>query len=164
LRAHVKSPSEQVPPFGEISSYRDTFLHNPVIGRGVGVEKTYIPKWSANKSASPLERAKTSWRAAEQLSQGDMISSDELLDRLIREVGSTLERCWHTALSDVVRDPFLQKMVKVTGLADYLPVQGPAAPVEWVPPTGVYSSLGSNTTFAVPSASGNYSANRTENE
>jgi hypothetical protein len=163
-RVVFNSPREEAPPFKEISAYRDIFLHNPVIGRGVGVEKTYIPKWSANKSASPLERAKTSWRAAEQLPQADRIGTDELLDRLIREVGLTLESCWQTALSEVIREPFLQMMVKVTGLAEYLPVQGPAAPVEWAPPSGMYSSLGSNTTFAVPSASGNYSANRTENE
>jgi hypothetical protein len=55
-RTVFKSPREDAPPFKEISAYRDIFLHNPVIGRGVGVEKTYIPKWSADKSASPLER------------------------------------------------------------------------------------------------------------
>ena len=29
-------------PFVEISAYRDVLLHNPVIGRGVDVDKTYI--------------------------------------------------------------------------------------------------------------------------
>lgn len=156
-RVVFRSSSEEAPPFGEISAYRDTFLHNPVIGRGVTVEKTSIPKWSANKSASPLERAKTSWRAVEQLPLADMIGTDELLDRLIREVGSTLESWWQTALSEVMREPFLEKMVKVTRLA----VQGPPTRVEWVGTPGAYSSMGSNTTFAVPSASGNYSPNRT---
>jgi hypothetical protein len=53
-----KSSGDEVSPFREISAYRDIFLHNTVMGRGVGVEKTYIPKWSADKTASPLERAK----------------------------------------------------------------------------------------------------------
>ena len=155
-RTVFKSPREDAPPFKEISAYRDIFLHNPVIGRGVGVEKTYIPKWSADKSASPLERAKASWREAERLTQGDMIATDDLLDRLIRDVGCSLESSWQTALAEVMREPFLHKMVKVTGLTDYLPVQGPPSPVEWVLPSGMYSSLGSNTTFAMPPASGAY--------
>jgi hypothetical protein len=157
-----KSPGDEGAPFREISAYRDIFLHNTVMGRGVGVEKTYIPKWSADKTASPLDRAKRSWRAAQQLPPGDMIGTDELLDRLIRDVCSTLESSWQTALTVVTSQPFEQKMVKVTGLADYLPLQRPAAPVEWVQPSGMFSSLGSNTTFAVPSASGDYSAKCTE--
>ena len=53
--------------------------------------------------------------------------------------------------------PFQQKMVKVIGLADYLPLEVPVTPTEWVEPSGIFSGLGSNSTLAVPSASGNLS-------
>jgi hypothetical protein len=52
-RTIFNSPLEEVPPFKEISSYRDIFLHNTVMGRGVSVGRTYIPRWNADKSTSP---------------------------------------------------------------------------------------------------------------
>lgn len=159
-RTIFKASREEIPPFKEISAYRDTFLHNTVIGRGVGVGKTYIPRWNADKSLSPLERAKGSWRAAEQLTLEDMITTGELLERLIEEVCCSLESAWQTALAVVTSAPFQQKMVKVTGLAECLPLRAPQVPSEWVHPPGIVSGLGSNTTFAVPAASGNNSACR----
>jgi hypothetical protein len=134
-------------PFEEISAYRDTFLHDTIIGRGVGGGKTYIPKWSRDKGASPLEQAKGSWRAAERLRLSDMITVAELFERLIEEVCRTLETAWQTALAVVTSAPFEQKMVQVTGLADYLPLQIPFVPQECVQPPGGYSGLGSNTTL-----------------
>jgi hypothetical protein len=44
--ASIYQSPNRINPFREISDYRDTFLHNPVIGRGIGDGKTYIPKWS----------------------------------------------------------------------------------------------------------------------
>jgi len=161
-RPVFKAPLDQVPPFKEISDYRDTFLHNTVIGLGVEGGKTYIPKWNPEKAVSPLERAKRSWSAAEQLSRGDLVSTSDLLERLIQDVCRTLEGSWQQALAAVRSQPFQQKMMKITRLADYLPLEVPAARLEWGQPSGGFSSLGSNTTFAVYPASGNYSAKRSE--
>jgi hypothetical protein len=33
-------------PFEEIEAYRNALLHNAVMGRAVGVEKTFLPKWN----------------------------------------------------------------------------------------------------------------------
>jgi len=148
-------------PFREISDYRDTFLHNTVIGRGVGVDKTFIPRWNPDKGLSPLERAKRSWSAAEQLQPADQVTTSDLLERLIEDVCRTLESSWQQALAAATRQPFQQKMLKATGLEDYLPLEIPAASLEWVQPAG-FSGLGSNTTFVVPPASGEYSAKRSE--
>jgi hypothetical protein len=41
-------------PFAEISDYRNAFLHNTVIGRGVGVGKIFVPRWNRDKLLSPL--------------------------------------------------------------------------------------------------------------
>jgi len=138
-------------PFQEINDYRDTFLHSMVIGRGIGVGKTYIPKWNNEKSTSPLERAKSSWRAAEQLLPDDLISTSDLLSRLISEICLTLEKSWQEAVAVVMKQPFEQKMVSATGLSDYCRRGMLAAPLESVQPSDSFSSLGSNT-FPVPFA------------
>jgi hypothetical protein len=155
------TPLNEVPPFREISDYRDTFLHNTVIGRGVGVDKTFIPKWNLDRAASPLERAKRSWSAAEQLPPDDLVTTGDLLERLIEDVCRTLDSSWQQALAAVTSQSFQQKTLKTTGLAGYLPLEIPAASLDWVPPAG-FSGLGSNATFVAPSASGEYSATRRE--
>ena len=135
-------------PFSEISDYRDTLLHDTVLGRGIGDEKTYIPKWNADKRASPLERTRRSWREAEQLSPDNRISTNELLERLISEVCGVLESLWRQAIAVVTSQPFERKMVSVTRLAEYLPL----VPVMYLPvsaASGSFSGLGSNTTFLV---------------
>ncbi|MGA2883058.1 MAG: hypothetical protein ABSG13_29270 [Bryobacteraceae bacterium] len=143
-------------PFKEISDYRDNFLHNPVIARGIGEGKTYIPRWKPDKYSSPLEQVKESWRAAEQLSPDDLISTTDLLQRLIYDACATLEKSWQRAIAVVTSQAFEQKMVGITGLARYLPLSIPTETTESVYfPVG-HLSLGSNTTFAVSSASGNY--------
>jgi hypothetical protein len=45
-------------PFVEISAYRDVLLHNPVIGRGVDVDKTYIRSGRATVLRRPLNARK----------------------------------------------------------------------------------------------------------
>lgn len=134
-------------PFKEISDYRDTLLHDTVLGRGIGCGKTYIPKWNADKSASPLERARRSWAEAEQLSPDDRVSTNDLLERLIREVCGALESLWRKAIAVVTSQPFERKMVCVTKLAEYFPLVQ-AIPVPHMPAvSGSFSSLGSNTTL-----------------
>jgi len=138
-------------PFEEISDYRDVLLHNAVIGRGIDAERTYIPKWNRVKSASPLHRSKSSWRVAEQLTPGDLVSTVDLFERLFREVCATLEAHWKTAIAAVSRKPFEHKFVGTTGLMEHLPPMIAPFPADFVPsPSGSFSaSLGSDATFEV---------------
>lgn len=141
-------------PFPEISAYRDVLLHNPVLGRGIEVGRIYVPRWSANKSESPLEIGKTSWREAEKLSRDNLISTSVLLERLVTEVCALLETCWGVAIKAIGELPFQAKMVKVLGLDEYPPLRVPEALLlDYVqPPSGSFSSLGSNTTYMVQPA------------
>jgi hypothetical protein len=126
------------------------FLHYPAIGRGIGIGKTYIPKWHADKSLSPLERVKESWPAAEQLSFDELVATEDLLGRLISEVCTRLEEFWRLAIRVVNQSAFQEKMHRVIQLHDSrilnvrLPETGPAPS-----PSRSFSSLGSNTTFIV---------------
>jgi hypothetical protein len=102
-----------------------------------------------------LERAKSSWRAAEQLSIDELVGTNDLFERLISEVCSTLEGLWKKALDVVTSEPFHQKMVSVTGLSECSPPTTFVQASEWVQPSGSFSSAG-NTAFSLPSASSDY--------
>jgi hypothetical protein len=128
-------------PFPEISAYRDVLLHNTVVGRAVDVEKTAIPRWHRDKSESPLEKVKHSWRAAGQLSPEDLIATEDLLKRLITEACKLLEDHWQAALKFVGELSFQSKMVRVLNLKEYFPL-----PLEWLTPAGMSGASGSITT------------------
>jgi hypothetical protein len=133
-------------PFKEISAYRDVLLHNPAIGRAVDVDKSYLPKWLADSSKSPLDHAKRSWSEAATLCAGDLISTKDLLDRLISETCAFLEEQWQDVLGKVWHHSFKQKLVTVLKLEQHFPLSA-----EWATPAGPpaasgnYTVLGSNT-------------------
>jgi hypothetical protein len=107
----------------EISDYGDTLLHDTVLGRGTGIEKFYLPKWNIDKTASPLETARRSSRHAEHLVPDDLVSTTDLLERLIKEVCATLESLWKKAIATVSNLSFGRKMVQLTDLATYFPLR-----------------------------------------
>jgi len=136
-------------PFREISGYRNVFLHNTVIGRAVDVKKTLVPKWNLDRAKSPLEEAKKSWRAAERLPAGNLVSTDVLLERLIEETCSAIEEIWKKAIEAVATEQFTQKMMKIIGLAN-IPDVPAAALLRGIPAASAIWALGSNTTFPAP--------------
>ena len=77
-----------------------------------------------------------------------------LLERLVTEVCALLETCWGVAIKAIGELPFQAKMVKVLGLDEYPPLRVPEALLlDYVqPPSGSFSSLGSNTTYMVQPA------------
>ena len=140
-------------PFKEISDYRDTLLHDAVMGRGVGIGKIYIPKWNIDKFTSPLERARRSWRDAERLPAANLVSTKDLLERLINETCCTLELLWQQGIRSVTSTAFQTKMSQVTRLVGHFPLKVQPPPPEGVPAaSGVFVSVGSNTNFVVPTA------------
>jgi hypothetical protein len=134
-------------PFGEINDYRNSLLHNTVMGKGIVDGKTYIPKWDPDKATSPLERTKNSWRVAEELDPRELISSVELLDRLVSECCTTLNGFWRIAVAGVSRDQFQRKMLEVTGANDFLPLREIVSRGGVQPGSGSFSSLGSNSSY-----------------
>jgi hypothetical protein len=109
-------------PFNKISDYRDTLLHNAVIGRAIDVDQMFVPDWNSDKDKSPIERVKESWRAAEQLKRNEWIGTRKLLDGLIDDVCLTLEVLWKRAIERVNTMSFLSKMNRIIRLADYAPL------------------------------------------
>jgi len=137
-------------PFKEISDYRNTLLHDTVLGRGIGTGKVYLPKWSIDRKASPLEMARRSWRHAEHLGTEDLVSTRDLLERLIEEVCATLESLWKQAIAAVSNPSFERKMVQVTGLVAYFPLKVQPLPLASLPSaSGAFITAGSNTNFVV---------------
>jgi hypothetical protein len=143
-------------PFVEISAYRDVLLHNTVIGRGVGVDKTYIPKWTSDCGSSPLERAKSLWSEAEVLRPHDeLTTTQELFGRLILETGERLEGIWKQALGFVETGQFRDKMRRVLNLEDYFPLSEEVAIVGGVPAASGSFECGGSDTVVVGSPEGN---------
>jgi hypothetical protein len=140
-------------PFEEIGDYRDTLLHNPVVIKAKVGEQTYIPRWIANKSESPLEEARISWRAGRTLPASALVSTSDLLRRLIDQACGSLEIYWKLAIAAVGKPAFQQKLVRTTGLRELFPLQLPTM-FEHLPPapSGTYSGIGSNTSFHLPYA------------
>jgi hypothetical protein len=138
------------PPFAEISAYRDVLLHNPVLGRGVEEGKVYLPKWSDNKSKSPLDQVKTSWIKAGKLLWEDRVSTTDLLERLVAEVCCLLENSWKQALEAVKQPLFEEKMVRVLQLRKHFPLTAPGQPRDAAPTaSGDIWPLGSNTNIPI---------------
>jgi len=86
--------------FVEVNDYRNTFLHYPVLGRRVGLDRQYLPK------REYLDRVCSSWREAERLRPDDLIESEELISRLRRETSAFLQGTWEQLISrlDAVRN------------------------------------------------------------
>lgn len=84
----------------EVQEYRDTILHNPVLGRSIQVSREFLPKREF------LEDVKLSWRAAARLRPDQLINSGELYLKLLGETGRFLQETWDTAIGklDSIRD------------------------------------------------------------
>lgn len=149
-RSMVASFPKGFAPFEEIRDYRDVLLHNPVIGRASDLDNIYLPKWDAEKSKSPLERAKQLWSRAETLSASELVSSKDLLSRILGEACGFLEKEWQGVLSKVGHLTFEEKLVTVLRLKEFFPL-----PEEWGTPAGSpgasgYFTVLSSNTFEAP--------------
>ncbi len=72
----------------EVQEYRDTILHNPVLGRGVQTSRQFLPR------REYLAEVKLSWRKAACLTSEQMIESKALYDRLLEETTNFLQETW----------------------------------------------------------------------
>lgn len=93
-------PSQHRGGLVEVQEYRDTILHNPVLGRGIQTSRQFLPK------REYLEEIKLSWRKAERLTAEQMVESKLLYARLLHETSSFLQETWEILIQelDTVRD------------------------------------------------------------
>ena len=100
-------------PFEEIEAYRDALLHNAVLGRGVNVNKVFLPKWHKRPPRSPLDKVARSWREAQKLTQEDLINTKVLFDRLFQELFELLDKLWSAALQALESPAAVAKVTQV---------------------------------------------------
>jgi hypothetical protein len=95
-----QKPSECRGGLVEIQKYRDTILHNPVLGRGIQTSRQYLPKREF------LEEVKLSWIGASQLADEQMVEAKLLYARLLSETASFLQETWEALIQklDAVRE------------------------------------------------------------
>ncbi len=132
----------------EIQEYRDTVLHNPVLGRGVQKPRQFLPKREF------LERVKLSWTKAAGLSAEEMIDSKLLYTRLLSETASFLQETWEILIGklDTVREG--DKFRKQWSIhEEFLPV----APAPFSPRTGRPTVDSSAVSLVSPACSGTFS-------
>jgi hypothetical protein len=86
--------------FVEVQAYRDTILHNPVLGRGMQVSREFLPK------PEFLPKVKLSWREAARLKPDQLIALDELDANLLADCGGFLQGTWEPLIAklDAVRE------------------------------------------------------------
>ena len=78
--------------FVEVQAYRDTILHNPVLGRGMQVSREFLPKREF------LRKVRLSWREAARLKPEQLIESEELYSKLLVDCGGFLQGTWETLI------------------------------------------------------------------
>jgi hypothetical protein len=84
----------------EVQEYRDTILHNPVLGRGIQTPRQFLPRREF------LKEIKLSWLKAERLNSEQLIETKSLYTRLIGEIASFLEETWEALIQkfDSIRE------------------------------------------------------------
>lgn len=84
----------------EVQEYRDTILHNPVLGRGTRISRQFLPKREF------LEEVKFSWMKAARLTAEQMVESKSLYTRLLGETAGFLQETWELLIQklDTVRE------------------------------------------------------------
>ena len=84
----------------EVQEYRDTILHNPVLGRGTQTSRQFLPKREF------LEQVKLSWAKAARLDAEQMVESKLLYARLLSEAAAFLQETWEVLIQklDAVRE------------------------------------------------------------
>ena len=126
-------------PFHEIADYRNSFLHNPLLGRILIDGRTHLPKWGT-QPRNPLEPVSASWRKLRQLTSAELVPADDLLDRLLIEACQALDQAWKRAFDTVTQPSFQERFLRDIGL-----------PTAWelpaLPAVGDYS-FGANASYS----------------
>jgi hypothetical protein len=113
----------------EVQEYRDTILHNPVLGRGIQVSREFLPKREF------LQKVQLSWTEAARLKPEQLIDSEQLFSRLLDETAMFLQETWGSVIRelDAVRDT--DKFKKQWALDQrFLPVAAPQVIVSTTQP------------------------------
>lgn len=106
--------------FVEVQEYRDTILHNPVLGRGIQVSREFLPKREF------LEKVRLSWREAACLKPEELVDSEQLFSRLLDETSMFLQETWGRLICELDAVRVTDKFKKQWTLDErFLPIAAP---------------------------------------
>lgn len=129
---------------GEIADYRNTMLHNPLIGRVQGETGEFVPKRAF------LNAVKFSWRKAHRLTQEQMINSRELLSTLRAQLLQYLQEQWGTIVKVLDGLRAKPKYKQIMRVDRFLHVLAPEVTVTFTQPHAASGTLvGSPTASAM---------------
>ena len=132
----------------EAQEYRDTILHNPVLGRGIQTSRQFLPKREF------LEEVKLSWMRASQLTAEQMVESNSLYARLLKETTSFLQETWQVLIQELDTIRETAKFKKQWSIHEqFLPI----SPAPDTSGTGRPTADSSVASFVSPSCSGTFS-------
>jgi hypothetical protein len=95
-----QKPREHRGGLVEIQEYRDTILHNPVLGRSIQLSRQFLPRREF------LAEVKLSWTRAGRLTVEQLVESKSLYARLFSETAAFLQETWEGLIQkfDIIRE------------------------------------------------------------
>jgi hypothetical protein len=108
------------PLLDSIKEYRNTILHNPVLGRSVDRGREFLPKREG------LAKIKNSWRKAEELKQDEVVDSHELYEQLYRDLTAFLEKQWREIIGCLDANTNSPKFRTIWNLGSLPPIPRPS--------------------------------------
>jgi hypothetical protein len=139
---------EQVPkrfPFREINAYRNLLLHNPVLGRKISANETFLPNLpeSVLDAEAYFAPFNFSWKAIENLPPDRFIAASTLLENIENGLLGYLDDKWRIAIKCVEKIRETDKFKTILKLNRFVPVAAPAVGTTTQP-------LAASGTFVIP--------------
>jgi hypothetical protein len=128
--------------FETVRKYRDTIVHNPVLGRTSESPRELLPKQSR------LGDVKDSWRAAELLGPKEFIATSDLILRIANEYVAALQDLWREVLDALACSSFDEKYIRVMNLSRFEPISAPTITSKCAT---VAQSIAASGTYTTPS-------------
>jgi hypothetical protein len=128
--------------FVEVEAYRDTILHNPVLGRIVGDSGERLPE------RQYLKQVQKSWKTVENLPANAFVDTTELFSRLHGEITAFLQEKWTRIIEELDGVREQNKFKQQWSLEErFLPIRDPEAQ-----PSTFQAFAASGTTFTSASS------------
>jgi len=128
----LDSLPEQLPkrfPFREINAYRNLLLHNPVLGRKITDNETFLPKLpeSVQDAEAYFAPFNFSWSAIGNLPDDKFTPASTLLENLENGLLGYLDEKWVMTNRAIEKIRATEKFKTILKLQPFLPIQPPSA-------------------------------------
>ena len=100
--------SKSAAPFNTVRAYRNTILHNPVLGRGISLDGTFVLR------EEHLSTAKELWSLAASLRPDAFVNVSLLLGEVAKSFLMALEKLWSDLVSELLASPSFTRKYRQT--------------------------------------------------